>query len=470
MRLDAFHLPGLSRPELVPLEYGTDPARRIELSMPQLVPDDLERQIVALLDARRQHLAERPISKIIATIDAVGHRILDDGDELRRTAITSVGAVTGMSAPMTRLVLDGMARDWLEDALRLAVRAEFPEPRALDEFVADPAARRRARAFGPPLIVHIFSGNVPGVSVTSLIRALLVKSASLGKTAAGEPVLAPLFARAIAEIDPGLGACIAVTHWRGDDGSLEPVALRRADAVIAYGGVAAIESLRARTPSDTPFHAYRHRVSFGIISREALTHTSADDLAASAALALATFDQQGCVSPHLFYVEDAGEISAEDWAARLARAMRSLERSLPRGRIGPAESAVIGQLRGRTEIAELAGGGQRLHASAPGTEWTVIFDPDPAFEASCLNRVVRVKPVASIGDVPELIGPLGMIIQTVGVAGPRDRIRALANSLGRLGATRITSIARMPWPPASWHHDGQPTLASLVRWCDWEQG
>jgi hypothetical protein len=150
--------------------------------------------------------------------------------------------------------------------------------------------------------------------------------------------------------------------------------------------------------------------------------------------------------------------------------MRSLERSLPRGAVDVGESAIIGQLRGRVEFANLAGGGQRLHASAPGTEWTVIYDPDPAFDVSCLNRVVRVKPVRSIEDVPALVAPIGEVVQTVGVAGPRERIRELANSLGSLGASRITSISQMPWPPASWHHDGRPAMASLVRWCDLESG
>lgn len=433
-----------------------------------ITPAELDALIDRVIEARAHHLVDRPVDEIVAAIDRVAARFLREGDPLRAEAIQGVHSATGHSPAMARLIVDGMAADWRAGPLRCLLAAEFGDPGALDRFVAR-ADGRRSRAFGPSLTMHVFSGNVPGVSVTSLIRALLVKSASVGKTAAAEPVMAPLFVRALAEEDPGLGECVAITRWRGGDEALEAVALARADAVIVYGSGETVRSLRERTPPGTRFLGYPHRISFGVVAREALTDEgTARQLAEDAALAVATFDQRGCVSPQLVYVETGGSISPEAWATLLAAELDRLESELPRGAVTAEEAAAIRQLRARAEFAELAGSGVRLHASADGTAWTVVYDPDPGFGASCLNRTVSVRPVTSIDEIPGLVAAASTVLQTVAFAGPADRRERFAGNIGALGASRVTSFRRMPWPAPSWHHDGRPPLGDLVRWCDVE--
>jgi hypothetical protein len=465
--LSAFHLPALSRPPTTTWSYGAG-AGAVSLRIPQLTPALLSEQIAALREARAAHLARRPVEEIVAALGRVAERFLDRGDPIRRAAESALPPVTGTTPPMVRLVLDRMAADWRADRLRSLLTAELGDARVLDGFRPRPMGPGRVRAVGPALTTQIFSGNVPGVAVTSIIRSLLVKSAVLGKTAVGEPVLPALFARALAEEDAGLGSCVAITYWPGGDDALEREALDAADAVVVYGGAEAVAAARARAPASARFLGYGHRLSFGVVAREAVSGSAASETAAQAALAVATFDQQGCVSPHLFYVEEGGSRSPAEWAADLAGAMGELEARLPRGQLAPGEAAAIRQLRGEVEFAQLAGTGVELHASAEGTGWTVIHDPDPAFEASCLNRVVRVKPVTELMEVAEHTRPIAAVLQSVGVAGPAERLAPLADALARLGASRITPLASLPWPPPTWHHDGSPPLRALVRWCDWE--
>jgi hypothetical protein len=317
---------------------------------------------------------------------------------------------------------------------------------------------------------HVFSGNVPGVAVTSLVRSLLVKSAALGKTAVGEPLLAALFARGVAEEDPELGECLAVTYWHGGDAALEAAALGMADAVVVYGGAEAVAAVRAATPAGTRVLAYGPKLSFGVVGRDALAdEEKAAEVAALAALETATFDQQGCVSPHLFYVEEGGATDPRAWARLLAGAMADAERELPRGAVARSEASAIRQLRGEAEFAQLAGGGVELHASARGTTWTVVYEADPAFAPSCLNRVVRVKPVPSLDAVPALAAGTASLLQTVGVAASPERTERLAAALGRAGASRVAPLGKMAWPPGTWHHDGHPPLGEMLRWCDLEE-
>ncbi len=465
---DAFHLPAPGADLQVELRQGEGAGP--DLRLPALTADQLRHQIAALRDAQRRHLRDRPVRDVVAAIDGVARRLLDPRDALRARAVDLVAAATGLSAPMTAHVLDRMAEDWRSEALLPLLEDEFGGADALDHFAAAGEPGLRRRAIGPEVTFHVFSGNVPGVSVTSLIRALLVKSASLAKTAAGEPILAPLFARALAEVDPGLGACLAVTYWKGGSEELEEIALNEADAVIAYGGHPAIQSLRERTPPRTPFLGYGHHVSFAVIGREALQSDRASRVAAAAALAVATFDQHGCVSPHLIYVEEDGERTPAEWARLLGDELARLEHTLPRGTLSTGEIVAIQNARAEAEFGQLAGSGHALHASSGGTEWTVILEPDAEFRASCLNRLVRVCPVASLDRIPELVARFGPALQTVGFEGSPARFTGVAEQLARLGATRLTTLERMPWPPPGWRHDGRPPLADLVRWCDWETG
>jgi hypothetical protein len=466
-RLDAFHLPALSHVPTTTWSYGRG-ADAFEVRVPRLTPALLREQAAALLAARETHLARRPVAQVVSVIDRAAARLLDPGDPLRQTAERALPVMTGYSPAMVRWVLDRMAADWRAEPLRDLLRAEFGDPRVLDGF--SPAARGGGRrmAFGPRLTAHVFSGNVPGVAVTALVRALLVKSAALGKTAAGEPLLAALFAQAVAEEDSGLGACLAVTYWAGGDEELERAALESAEVVVVYGGAEAVQAVRNRTPPHTRFVGYGPKLSFGVIGRSALTAQSALEVARGAALDASTFDQQGCVSPHLFYVEEGGETTPRQWASLLAAEMQAIEGDLPRGTLAPRESSAIRQLRGEAEFGEAGGSGVQLHASVEGTAWTVIYEPEPRFSASCLNRVIRVKPIARLADVAAEVAQLVPVLQTVGVAGhPEETIR-LAEALGRLGAARICPIGRMAWPPPAWHHDGQPPLRVLVRWVDVE--
>jgi hypothetical protein len=464
--VDAFHLPALASPPTTVWSFGAG-EEAISLRLPQLTPALLATQIEALLEASDQILAGREVASVIRSVHRVAERLLDRSDPLRRTAESALPAITGTSPAMIQKVLDGMASDWLQDRSHALLDSEFQDPAVLERFrprLGHPGLQ--SRAIGPRLTTHFFSGNVPGVAVTSLIRALLVRSASLGKTAVGEPLLPALFARALAEEDPELGRCLAVTYWPGGEGEMESVALARAEAVVVYGGNEAVRAVRTRVPPSTRFLGYGHRISFGVLARERLDARGAASLADRAAMDVATFDQQGCVSPHLFYAEEGGEVSPREWAKMLAVSFASLEERLPRGRLAPGEASAIRQLRGEMEFAQLAGQGVELHASPGGTAWTVVYDPDSSFTASCLNRTVRVKPVADLSEVAELAAPVGSLLQSVGLAAAESRAALVSEQLARIGASRISQIGEMAWPDPFWLHDGRPPLGDLVRWCE----
>jgi hypothetical protein len=457
---DAWHLPGLDAADVEDWRERTLPGGA-RLRWPWLRAGAV-RALAARLTESRKALDAVPISEVVAAVDAVAGRILDPADPLRREAAALLPEVTGFHPAMVALVLDRVAADWRASALERLLEAELGGSAALDAFVSGPGGRR-ARAFGPRLAFHVFAGNVPGVAVTSLVRVLLLRGASIGKTAAGEPVLPVLFARALAAEHGVLGSALAVTYWPGGQGPAEEEALAAADVVVGYGGAAAMAALRRRAAADARLVEHGPRVSVGLVGPGALADgPRAARAAAEAARAIATVDQQGCVSPQALLVVDGCAVAPLDFA----RALRQLERTLPRGRLEPAEAAAIHRLRGEAEFRAIGGAPVEILASRD-TAWTVVLDGTGELRGSCLNRFVTVHPVPSLDAAVARLRPLGGALQTVAVAGSGDGAEVAA-ALGRLGATRVTSFRAAPWPPGHGNHDGRGPLRELLRWTDLE--
>ncbi|MDE0074548.1 MAG: hypothetical protein OXU32_11365 [Gammaproteobacteria bacterium] len=460
------HTRGAEPPGAASPAFSTAPVSDdLRLRFPTPDPAFASRLCDHLVEAGAR-LHERRTDSLVASLGRAGARFLDPADPIRQAALDLLPAAAGLSTAMAREVLDGMARDWTADRLAQLVRAQFPDPAVLDGFRPGPGGSR-VRAFGHGLIVQVGAGNVAGVSVGGMARALLARSPVLLKPGLHDAVLPVLYARALADCDPGLAASLAVLYWPGGADTMEAEVLPRAGLVVVYGGADTVAAVRARLPATTPLVAYSHRVGVALVGREALATGRADRTAMDAARAVAAFDQRGCVSPHLFWVEEGGALTPAEWAARLAAAMAALEQDLPAGPTPPEVASRVQQLRGTWELKQAAGAGTRVFRPA-GAEWTVAYDPDPAFSPSCLGRFAWVKPVPELERVAGLLAGLRPFLQTAGLCGAGARAASLVEQLGAAGVTRVASLRRMAWPPAWWHHDGGDPLRALVRWVDWE--
>ncbi len=456
-------IPGAFLPESV----KTDGVTRLDIGgivveAPVLTPLHLSKTIESITETRDRSLAHRPVHTILTSLDRVITLWLDPAYPLRKLAEEVLPATTRLSREMIAYGLPTVLEGYRKDHLVRVLGEELGDPLFLDEF--RPTAFGKSRAFGPRLVTCLLAGNIPALVAPGLVFALLAKSAVLIKSSSDEPIFPPLFARSIAEVDPELGGCLAVAWWRGGEEPLEALAFARSDVVVVYGSDATLAAIRGRVRGR--FIGYGHRLSFGVIGREALPDLHG--IARRAAYDVALFDQQGCLSPHLFYVEEGGVASPKAFARALAEAMEGVERYLPRGRLTPEEASAIHQLRGACEFRGIAGEEVEVYAEE-GTGWTVIYEEDPTFLPSCLNRTVRVKPIKDLEEIVQLVAPYAPNLSAVGVAAPPDRLLPLADALGRLGVNRICPVGRMQHPPTGWHHDGRFRILDLLRWVDLEE-
>lgn len=416
----------------------------------------LARRLISSLRESRRRLGDMRASDLANVLGAVGERFAAGLDN---RVVTEVAANAGLTPAMARVVIRGMADTWTTDSLHRLLRSEFPDPAALDRFVD--GAGREVRAAAPGVTLHIGAGSVPGVTVTSIIRALLVKSPVLAKPGAGDVALTARFARELHRADDRLRGAVAVQYWPGGDPGWEAwerEVLTRADQVVVYGGDDTIESIRARTPAATRLIEHPNRLGVAIVDPG-----GAADADHQAARAAALFDQKGCVSTHLvLFLGNHGD--AARWCGRLAASLEGLAHTLPPAAASEGELSTRHQLRGRLAVQRAVSGDIRCWAGNAGA-WTVALAPPELFEPVG-GRTAWVVPVSDLAGCQQVLAPLARVLQTVGVAGLGARRHAFAEALAAMGATRIVPLDQIPFPDSDWLHDGSRPLGELVRWAE----
>lgn len=424
---------------------------------------------------REQFLANRSVQSMVNLLAKLAGNWLEPDYPFRQFALEKA-SLAGFSHATLQRGLDSLFSQLTRDNFRALLSQELGE--AADatggqaQSASDASCSRAVRRFwrGPEFQVHITAGNLPNPTLMSIIFGLLTRSAQFVKCASGSAFIPRLFAHSLYDADAKLGACLEIAEWRGGKHELEEVLFAEADCVTATGSDETLAKIRARVPWDKRFLGHGHRVSFAFVTSDALPGARmAGKIISAAADDVVAWNQLGCLSPHVIYVQPGGGISPEQFAQSLAEELERREASEPRGEIPPEESAAIASRRGIYEIRAAHSPQMTRHwCSRESTAWTVVFEADARFQLSCLNRFIYVKPVSDLKSLLEHADPVRGKVSTVGLAAPDDVAAELAGQLAYWGATRVCPLGQMQNPPLTWRHDGRPPLGDLAIWTDLE--
>lgn len=410
--------------------------------------------------------------KLIALFDELGRDWLNADYPHRNYALDHGPRMIGFSRQTLANGLDALFQTLNRDSLEALIIQDLGDLNRLDGFAvseSDNRTRRAALARGPELIAQIAAGSIPNATILTIVFGVLARSAQIVKCASGSSFLPRLFAHSLYEVAPKLGACLEIVEWRGGDEQFESVLFEKSDCVIASGSDETLTAIRRRLSGRVRFLGYGHRLSFGYVTVESLASSRLADLAGRAAADVAAWNQLGCLSPHVFYVEHGGRVSAEQFAEALAGELNMLEGSEPRGPLPADQAAAIATRRAFYELRASNSPETRLWSSPGSTSWTVVYEANSLFQISCLNRFVYVKGVTDLRQVLEGADAIRRNVSTVGLAATGRRAESIAMELSNWGATRICAIGQMQKPPLAWRHDGRPSLGDLVTWTDWER-
>lgn len=414
------------------------------------------RAVIERLRVARQRLAQRSVDSILDVLANAAEQWLAPRSNWRRKAEDRLPNATGFSPAMVRHALPFLIEPLRAPALPELLDAELGDRRTLD------GNRGARQARSPEMIVHVLSGNLPGLAAIPMATSLALKSAALVKAASGDRIFPPLWAQSIAEIDADLGACLAPIYWRGGDRDCESEAFDREGLVVAFGSDDAIDAIRRRCRGR--FIGHGHKISFAVVTGDVLRDAaSARQAASNLAYDVSIWDQKGCLSPQMCYVEGDFE-SATAFAEILLAPLRELAERLPPGKATMEEQLAVRRFRQDAEWSGIASARSRVLASEGSLDWTVVVDRDATLRPTPLRRSLRVVPFAVDDDLASALAPSRRFLEAAGIAASPARAVELSTLLTRSGVSRVCPVGEMQRPPLSWRQGGRPRVGDWVEW------
>lgn len=375
--------------------------------------------------------------------DAFALLCAPDG-ELGRAARRALAFSSGLSAPMI---------DW---ALTSALQPlDFPSLRALEAAPVPPTQRAR-RVRPGQLCVVVLAGNIAIGPARAIALPLLYGWPVLAKASSEDDALARLLATALERSDAELARAYGVVTFGSDHEQLSAALFEQADAVSVYGSDATLNAVRAQVGATVSFIGHGHGLGAAIVARNALElEPTARLVARRFAFDVAAYDQRGCMSPHVAWVQQGGAVSPERFAELLAAELEQLRTTLPRGSLPRGTASAQLSWRGVSSIR-----GRLLE----GDGYAVAYEEGGALRVSPGYRNVQVISVASTHELSTKLAPLGVHLKALGHAGiGADELLALMPP--RL-APRLCAIGQMQLPPVDALQDGIAPWDGLLRWAE----
>jgi acyl-CoA reductase-like NAD-dependent aldehyde dehydrogenase len=352
----------------------------------------------------------------------------------------ALSSTTGLSIPMVewavRTTLDTMTGDEMRGLAQSAQKGTDRAP--------DPIA----------MLSVVLAGNVFTASVRGIVVPLLFGVPALVKASSSETLFPAMLCDALRSADSRLGAAMSVVVFPGGDVEREAALIDSAEAVSVYGGDATVEAMAARL-GNTPLIAHGHGVSVAYCGNHAIEEAHIGHTISSLSLDICAYDQRGCLSPQLVYVEESSELSVMDFAERLAKeGLTPLSRTLPRGPLPVSVGAAQAQWRG---VAEVEGSLVRGDTHAVSVRESQPIRWSPGF------RNVTVTPVRALDEALQAMRPIGSNLKCVGAdSASIPELEARLASSPTLSAYACT-IGTMQTPSLDAPADGYPIWHGLFR-------
>lgn len=418
--------------------------------------------IIARARAMRPALDAVAQPYLLDLLDRVGQAWSDPDYPYRQEALKKLPAMIGFSPAMIEQGIKVMAGLLKRENLLTRLSCDLGDAHFLENWVFDARFQGYIKAQPLGVVAHVSAGNVFVGGVDTLIQGIMTKNVNLMKMSSVDPLFPVLFARSLKDHDQQgvVARSLALLSWKGGDQTVESVLKQQCNAIVVYGGAETMHSYRQGLGLHTRLVEYGPKYSLVLVNKQELERRGVDQCARLIARDGVMWEQSACSSPHVVYVDDRE--AAKTLMQALAKAFEQWAVELPPGAIGDDAAVEMTKLREMSKVEKAMGCADLLHAA--GTQWTLVLRDDPAFETSCLNRTLIIKPVENLEQAVSAIAPMGEYIQSVAILADDRHARQLGLQLAALGADRMVEIGRMAVRKHGTPHDGTRGLAMLVRW------
>jgi len=300
----------------------------------------------------------------------------------------------------------------------------------------------------------ILAGNVFTAAVRGLLVPLLLGIPVLVKSSSQETMFPRMLRDALRRLDRRLGAALDVVTFDGGDVEREAALVASAEAVAVYGSDHTVASISARC-EDKRLIAHGHGISAAYCGRDALTEPRIGDVISGLSLDICAYDQRGCLSPQVIFVEATADCPALTFAERLAvQGLEPISRALPRGPLPLPVGSAQTQWRGTAEVEGTLVQGE-THAICVRNAGPIRWSPG--------YRNVTVMPVEGLTHALQSMQPFAANLKCLGADGASRR--QVASELARSTTLQAyaCNLGEMQTPPLDAPADGKPIWYGLFR-------
>lgn len=375
-------------------------------------------------------------SDTVDALHAAFSLLADAHSELGETVRTDLLASTGLSAPMI---------EW-------GLRTSLPTQR--DVLVN---ALSQAPGHSDRRVAVVLSGNLFTACIRALGWPLLLGARVVAKAASHDDVLPRALHQALTHVNPEVAARLEVLTFDRTDSTALQSLVEDCDAVAAYGSDATLDAIRRTLPTDVPLIRHGHGVGVIYAAASALdSPTTTQPWADRIALDIAAYDQRGCLSPHVVFVQEGGAVTGERIVRALVTALTNVENTLPRGTLTEHDLIAQSQWRGL-----MASCGDLVEEPSFAVAHLDADMPVPSFTGPGHRNVC----VTACPDVPTLLqqlAPLREHLKCIGVAGSNHELSLISDALPASLRPVVCSAGEMQTPAFDSPADDQAPWFGLV--------
>jgi Acyl-CoA reductase (LuxC) len=373
--------------------------------------------------------------------------------------------VSGLGPEMIRHQYDTFQRlcapEKLREMAELAIGIRY-----LEGWVPQPMANgciANIRAFGARA-VHIMAGNVPAVSMMSIVRNAITRSDAILKTPSNDPLTATAIARTMIDMAPEhpLTRHLSVAYWKGGDVDVEgslylPTNIEK---IIAWGGLASITHIARYIQPGIDLITLDPKLSSSIVGREAFAdEATMREVAARLAEDVAYYNQEACVNSRVAYIQTGTDAAGIALANRFGQMVYEAIQQMPITASCPAK-ALHSELAQEIQALRMMDDHTVIGAGREGGVIVSTGGEPVDFAPLLQNRIANLVPFDSI-DVP--VRSVNAYTQTIGVF-PEELKRAIRDRCVFHGAQRLVTLGYAGRAAQAGPHDGIEPLRRMCKW------
>ncbi len=301
------------------------------------------------------------------------------------------------------------------------------------------------------ILCHIAAGNVDGLPAYSVVEGLLAGNINILKLPAGDSGLSVKLLSELVACEPSLSDYIYVFDVPSTETETLQLLAGHADAVVVWGGDAAVRAARSLVDVDTKIISWGHKLSFAYATDEATD----DDLRALARHICET-GQVLCSSCQGIFLDTEDSDVQMAFAERFFAILRETGETFRPVDFGIRAKNAIHIYNERLEAHETG------HTIFAGGGVSVIATDDRDLALSYMFRNIWVKRLPRAAII-ETVKPHKDHLQTAGLLCPAADRPTLTDTLARAGLVRITRAGELSRMVTGEAHDGMYPLRIYSR-------